>query len=198
MAKPAQFDRDVVIQKALNLYWKKGYHATSMRNLQDVVDLRPGSIYSAFGSKEGLFSEVLKQYVQSSLAGLLAFQKSNDSPLCALKLFIKSSINGDNCSVPSGMCMLVKTVAELTEENGELLAQARHYLEMLEAAFADLFAQAIKLGELDDTSEPVYLARILQIQLMGLKTYSHAKPTNIDTNQVIDEIFNNPPFIRAR
>lgn len=198
MAKTAQFDREEVIQKALLLYWEKGYHATSMRNLQDVVDLRPGSIYSAFGSKEGLFNEVLKQYAQTSLTGLKAFQESNHSPLCALKQFIKNGINVENCSTPSGMCMLVKTVAELTEENAELLAQARLYLEKIEAAFADLFTQSIELGELDDSSDPIYLARILQIQLMGLKSYSHSKTASIDTNQLIDEIFNNPPFTRSR
>ncbi|MFA0500949.1 TetR/AcrR family transcriptional regulator, partial [Vibrio sp. 10N.222.46.A1] len=55
MAKTAKFDRQDVVDKATNLYWEKGFHATSMRNLQDVIDMRPGSIYAAFGSKEGLF-----------------------------------------------------------------------------------------------------------------------------------------------
>ena len=46
-----KLDRDEVIEKVKDLYWEKGYHATSMRNLQDVVDMRPGSIYAAFGSR---------------------------------------------------------------------------------------------------------------------------------------------------
>lgn len=61
MSKQAKFDRDDVIEKAKNLYWEKGYHATSMRNLQDVVDMRPGSIYAAFGSKDNLFKEALNR-----------------------------------------------------------------------------------------------------------------------------------------
>ncbi|WOD06891.1 hypothetical protein [Marinomonas sp. GJ51-6] len=41
MSKKAKFDRQQVIENATNLYWEKGYHATSMRNLQDAIDLRP-------------------------------------------------------------------------------------------------------------------------------------------------------------
>ena len=61
MSTKAKFDRDEVIEKAKNLYWQKGYHATSMRNLQDVIDMRPGSIYAAFGSKDNLFKEVIHE-----------------------------------------------------------------------------------------------------------------------------------------
>ena len=62
MSKSAKFNREDIIQKAANLYWEKGFHATSMRNLQEVIDMRPGSIYASFGSKEGLFKEALQHY----------------------------------------------------------------------------------------------------------------------------------------
>ena len=55
MSAPIKFNREDVIEKAKNLYWEKGYHATSMRNLQDVVNMPPGSIYAAFGSKDNYF-----------------------------------------------------------------------------------------------------------------------------------------------
>ncbi len=70
MAKPAKFDRQKVIDKATNLYWKKGFHATSMRNLQTEIDMRPGSIYAAFGSKDGLFKEALRNYADIALTQL--------------------------------------------------------------------------------------------------------------------------------
>ena len=59
MGNAAKFDRQQVIDKATHLYWEKGFHATSMRHLQEVIDMRPGSIYAAFGSKEELFKHCL-------------------------------------------------------------------------------------------------------------------------------------------
>ncbi|MEP3563102.1 MAG: helix-turn-helix domain-containing protein, partial [Marinobacter sp.] len=59
MANKVKFERENVVRVASELFWKKGFHATSTRDLQDAVNMRPGSIYSAFGSKEGLYSESL-------------------------------------------------------------------------------------------------------------------------------------------
>lgn len=58
----AKHDRQDAIQKATDLFWEKGFHATSMRNIQQAMDMRPGSIYASFGSKEGLFQESLQHY----------------------------------------------------------------------------------------------------------------------------------------
>ena len=66
MSKNAKFDRTEVVEKATNLYWEKGYHGTSMRDLQTTVDLRPGSIYAAFGSKDNLFKEAINHYALST------------------------------------------------------------------------------------------------------------------------------------
>ncbi len=54
MVKTVKHDRQVAIRKATDLFWKKGFHATSMRNLHDVIDMHPGSIYASFGSKESV------------------------------------------------------------------------------------------------------------------------------------------------
>ena len=88
MAKTAKFDRQDVIDKATNLYWEKGFHATSMRNLQDVIDMRPGSIYAAFGSKEGLFKEVLNNYTEMAIAQIADCRANTPSALNALQKFI--------------------------------------------------------------------------------------------------------------
>lgn len=54
----AQFDRDDVIGKSIKLFWKNGYSASSMQQVVKATGLKPGSIYLAFGNKEGLFPPV--------------------------------------------------------------------------------------------------------------------------------------------
>lgn len=149
MAKTAQFDRQEVIEKATNLYWKKGYHATSMRNLQDEIDMRPGSIYAAFGSKDGLFKEALKNYTQQGLASIEACRQNNPSPLGALKDFVKAQVIETAQGAPNGVCMLAKTLSELTSEHQELLDETKAHLSQVVDEFIKLIEQAQQMGELD-------------------------------------------------
>ena len=183
-----KYDRQDVIEKATALFWEKGFHATSMRNLQEVIDMRPGSIYAGFGSKEGLFKEALQCYAATSLEKLAACKETSASPLEALKTFLQNSVKGCSSS-PSGMCMLVKSVAELTEENADLLAETRRLLQVVENAFAELLTQAKATGELDESKNPQRLARFLQMQLMGLRSYAYAKNDDIRGTELIDDAF---------
>lgn len=189
MTTNAKYDRQDVVQKATNLFWEKGYNATSMRNLQEAVDLRPGSIYSGFGNKEGLFKETLQNYANKSVETLKSFSEIHDSPLEALQAFITSVVSvSKSPHVPSNMCMLVKTISELTEDNAELVAEAQRLLANMETEFTDLFSQAQIRGELNASKDPKRLASLLQLQLMGLRAYVRSnKDANIE--QLIEDAF---------
>jgi AcrR family transcriptional regulator len=189
MANAAKYDRQDVIRKATDLFWAKGFHATSMRNLQEAIDLRPGSIYASFGSKEGLFKETLQYYANGSLTVLQSFAEAHDSPLEALREFLRS-VMIRQAEAPSNMCMLVKTISELTSDNAELLAEAQRLLGEVEAAFAELFAQAQANGELDSSKDPKRLASLLQMQVMGLRAYARANEGSVaDIQALADDAF---------
>ncbi|RDX38203.1 TetR/AcrR family transcriptional regulator [Kangiella sp. HD9-110m-PIT-SAG07] len=195
MTKAAKFDRQAVVKKATDLYWEKGFHATSMRNLQEVIDMRPGSIYATFGSKEGLFKEVLQYYADMSLAQLTAYSQNTTSPINALKLFFNSAVIDSKHTAPSGMCMLVKTISELTDDNGELLSEAKRLLTVIETAMQDILNDAKKCGELSKGEDTARLARYLQMQLMGLRTYARANNSDVSVTELINDIFGNKPFL---
>ncbi|GAD80109.1 TetR/AcrR family transcriptional regulator [Vibrio ezurae] len=189
MAKTAQFDRGEVIEKATNLYWKKGYHATSMRNLQDEIDMRPGSIYAAFGSKDGLFKEALKNYANHGLAHIERCRQHNPSPLGALKDFVKAQVIETADGAPNGVCMLAKTLAELTGEHQELLDETKAHLSKLADEFTKLIEQAQQMGELDKDKDAVALAHYIQIQMAGLRTFAKMNNDKALLNQMIEDIF---------
>lgn len=186
----SKFDREQTIQKATALFWEKGYHATSMRNLQDAIDLRPGSIYASFGSKEGLFKETLQYYTDFSLDILQNYAAKHDSPMEALKAFVNYAVIESKDSAPCNICMLVKTISELTEDNNaELLSETKRLLAVIEKEFIKLLTQAQKNGELNETKDPKRLARLLQMQIMGLRSYARANSSNKQLKELIDESF---------
>ena len=194
MRKNTKFDRDQVVDKATNLYWEKGFHATSMRNLQDVIDMRPGSIYAAFGSKEGLFKEALKRYTQQGIACLHECRQESSTPLGALKSFVKKIVIDTQTDAPNSLCMLTKTVAELTSDNAELLAEAKNSLKSIEEEFKVLIVEAQELGEIENDKDASILARHVQIQISGLRVYAKTYGPEAPLSQMVDDMFTYHPF----
>ena len=194
MRKNAKFDREQVIDKATNLYWEKGFYATSMRNLQDVIDMRPGSIYAAFGCKEGLFKEALIRYTQRGMTSLHLCRSESASPIEALKLFVRKVVVDAQTNAPSGLCMLAKTVAELTDENSDLLEEAKKSLKVMEGEFKTLIMEAQSLGEVGQNKQADQLARYIQIQITGLRTYARTYGKEAPLDRMIEDIFTHYPF----
>ncbi|MEI6890933.1 MAG: TetR/AcrR family transcriptional regulator [Pontiella sp.] len=180
-----KYDRQDVIEKATHLFWEKGFHATSMRNLQDVLDMRPGSIYAGFGSKEGLFIACLQDYSQKNMAGVYAMAKAAPSPLEAVKTILRS--NKGSASAPSGVCMIVKTIIELTEKHAEILDEAKRLMNVFFDALTDLLKQAKDQGELKASKDPKRIARFLQVYLMGMGSYAQANGGCSTSEELIED-----------
>jgi AcrR family transcriptional regulator len=165
-----------------------------MRNLQDATEMHPGSIYSAFGSKEGLFKEVISNYKQSGITALQACQANSDSPISALKLFMHQGIVENQRYAPSSICMLTKTLAELTSDHAELLDQTKKALLEMECEFEKLIREAQALGEVDPSKDPACLARHIQIQISGLRSYGKTHDCYASLDTLIEEVFSHHPF----
>ena len=195
MSKNAKFDRAEVVDKACNLYWEKGYHGTSMRNLQSAIDMRPGSIYAAFGSKDNLFIESLNYYAINTGKLLQLCLDESDSPILGLKLFISKIIIPNETAMPSDLCMIVKSISELTDaDNKELLDIAKSHLGKVENKIASIIQMAIDQGDIDKHKDAPELARYIQVQIIGLRTYKCINDDAEAINKFINDIFIGSPF----
>jgi len=171
MANKVKFERENVIRVASQLFWQKGFHATSTRDLQDVVNMRPGSIYAAFGSKEGLYSESLKDYTVQMKSQIEGFLSSADTILGGLRAFVENVvIKTKDCS-PSAICMLVKANSEFAEKDSNLYELTVELAAQFESYLTQLFDQAINNGELNNTLTGLEYARFFQVQFTGLRGY---------------------------
>jgi AcrR family transcriptional regulator len=63
--RPRSFDRDQALDKAMDVFWSKGFEAASLADLTNAMGINPPSLYAAFGDKEGLFIEAVKRYYQN-------------------------------------------------------------------------------------------------------------------------------------
>ncbi|MCF8481360.1 MAG: TetR/AcrR family transcriptional regulator [Rhodospirillum sp.] len=172
MPRKASFDRGSALRKAMELFWLKGYHATSLKDLEAKLDLRPGSIYAAFGSKEALFGEALQLYADESRSKFEETLSLARSPLTGLAAHVRKLGCAASAKVPSRACMLVKTLLETPDDDPVLRQTAETLLRKTEAAFSSAFRAAREAGEIAADADPHRLACRLQSDIFGLRAYA--------------------------
>lgn len=189
MANKVKFERENVVRVASQLFWQKGFHATSTRDLQEAVNMCPGSIYSAFGSKEGLYCESLKDYTVQMKTQIEGFLSSADTVLGGLRAFVENVvIKTKDCS-PSAICMLVKANSEFAEKDSNLYELSLDLTAQFEAYLTQLFTQAINKGELRNTLTAVEYARFFQVQFTGLRGYFNRPNVEQFAEPMINQMF---------
>ena len=188
-----KYDRAQAIKKATGLFWKLGFQGTKMRDLQEQLDMRPGSIYAGFGSKELLFKEALNLYTEQSIQQVRLCASQHDNALNALYEFVKAIVIVTVDNKKPKNCFLAKTVAELDNNNAEISLWAQSGLNKVEAEFARVFEQAKQQGVLEPQADCLRLAKWLQVQIMGLRAYGQLQVSKDDMTQMLDDMFSSLP-----
>lgn len=166
MPRPPSYDRDALIDAARDLFWRQGWAGTSMKDLERVLKLKPGSFYAAFGSKDALYGLAMEKYASDGRSRLDHLEAAH-GPLGALKQQLIAVAGG--AGGVARACMLAKSCLELGPMQNPLAAQAERSLKAMEDRFAALFAKAQAQGEIAPQYDPEMLARRYQSDLMGLR-----------------------------
>lgn len=164
----AQFDRNDVLDRSVELFWQHGFSASSMQQVVQTTGLKPGSIYLAFGSKEGLFREALERYAKKSfdhIRNVLDSAPSVGEGICKhLEAVIQQAARKNYHS-----CFLVKTRLELAAEATELHEFASAKLNEIEALFRSYLEKEFD----DDVCEQ--RAASLMLHIFGVRVYGYQK-----------------------
>jgi TetR/AcrR family transcriptional repressor of nem operon len=182
-----KYAQEDAVEKATILFWKKGFQGSGMRDIQQALDMRPGSIYARFQNKEGLFKLVVEQYVAHSKDKLQRVADS-DTPLLFLREFFKTAlINPDELRYMR-QCLLVKSISEL-ELIGDVGKKAvLEGMVLLNNCFANIIEKAIKTNELQDTTPVAFAADWLQNQFVGLRAFAILQTDDSAIEKMIDKV----------
>ncbi|MCZ2722597.1 TetR/AcrR family transcriptional regulator [Marinomonas sp. 15G1-11] len=146
-----------------------GYNATSMQVIFEKTGLKPGSIYLAFGNKEGLFKESLNYYAQQSISKATSLMEGADSigeSICLILAgFVDDAFQKDYCS-----CFLVKSQLELSG-TPDLQAHAIGHLRDIEGVYAHFLEREYS------TEEAKIKATSLMMHIFGIRVYGYHQTT---------------------
>ncbi|MGG7568530.1 TetR/AcrR family transcriptional regulator [Rhodovulum sp. DZ06] len=172
MARPLTHDRDEALDRAVTLFWRKGFHATSLKDIEAALGMRPGSIYAAFGSKDGLYRAAQERYARRMGEALRAKVAEGADPLAGLAAFLRGMGGPEQADAPSRACMLVKSILEMTDEGCPARAEAEALLTAMETEIGAVFAAAQAQGLVAAEADPKLLAAMVQMELIGLRAYA--------------------------
>jgi len=188
MGRTTGYDRDTVLQAAMELFWARGYHNTSLKDLEQALDMRPGSIYAAFGSKEALFCAALDRYASLGQRNLAETLARAPSPIAGLATHVRMIGRLMSSTPPSRACMMVKTLLETPDDDPVLRRTVERMMREVEAGFADAFRDARRAGEIPPGSDPERLAARLQASIFGLRAYAQRSDAGDTTERLAEDI----------
>jgi TetR/AcrR family transcriptional repressor of nem operon len=183
MPRPREFDEHDVLDRAMDVFWRRGYDGTSIADLVDAIGVQRQSLYNVFTDKHGLFVAALARYrdhVAASLAPLAAPRAG----LPAVRAYMIDVLDRLHTSGVGG-CLLVKAALGPEIAHADVLAVVRAGADAVRAAFERVLATARETGQIAVSTDPGAAAGYLYAMLHGLATLVR---TGGDASHVAEDI----------
>ncbi len=166
MARTKEFDPDVTLRAAMDLFWRNGYEATSMQDLVDHLGIGRGSIYATYGSKHELYLLALDRYAEESGDSVLELLSGPGPVLPAVRGLVRGCL--DDALTERKGCLVTNTAVECAGDRA-IARRVESNWDGLETGIASALVRARKQGELAADKDPRALARFLVTLVQGLK-----------------------------
>jgi AcrR family transcriptional regulator len=172
MARPKAFDRDAALQKAMEVFWTKGFAGASAEDLTTAMGIGRQSLYDTFGDKWRLYLEALARYNSESTAGHLADLKAGPSATQAIKTLLLRFAETPEALRARG-CMGINAICEFGQDP-DVAAAAMPSRKLLDAALVGLLEAGKAQGDVAASVDPKSAARFIAATLAGLKVQAKA------------------------
>lgn len=181
------FDVDVVLNRAMEAFWARGYEATSMQDLVSCTGVNRASLYATYGDKHALFLASLRMYDDRRRRHLLTRLQAGHSPREAIRqvfLAFTGSVSGRGGHKG---CFLTNTALELASRDREARKIVAKAQEQMEAFFERTIRSGQETGEISRAIVPAETARGLLASLLGLLVLVRSRPERALVDSVVND-----------
>lgn len=168
MARPKEFDAETALLRAMDLFWRQGFAATSLSQLVTCMGISRQSLYDTYGDKNRLFLAALDRYCADLAAHLLGPLLKPGAGLAALHQASVALIDFLLAYPERRACLMVNSAMEMAPHDAAVAARAQAHWQGMEQAFAAALRNARARGEISSPEAPENLARFLVGMANGL------------------------------
>jgi AcrR family transcriptional regulator len=185
--RPRGFDRDDVLDRAMRLFWERGYEATSVSELTEAMGITPPTLYSFFGDKKHLFLEAVDRY--QSGPGCFAIKALTEEPTAERsirRLLMESVSSFSNPKGPKG-CLVVLGATNCGVESGDVFEALSDRRRAAEAAVHNRIAAGRAAGELAKGTDIDALTGLITATLFGLAIKARDGASRANLRKIVDQ-----------
>jgi TetR/AcrR family transcriptional repressor of nem operon len=148
MPRSKTYDDDLVLEKAMNVFWVHGYEATSVRLLEKEMGINQFSIYSSFKNKKNLFINALRKYREFVIINRFQPLLQEGAGLAELKIFLKNATIGRHSIDDKRGCLVVNTAGELGEKDPDVAKELNLYYDFIRNMLLRVLQNAVAKHEI--------------------------------------------------
>lgn len=185
VGRPRAFDIDEALDRALRVFWRKGYEGASLPDLTEAMGINRPSLYAAFGSKEGLFRRAIDRYIEGPACHVrraLAEPTARGVAEGMLRGGIEVVTNPRN---PGG-CFMVQGALACGDDADPLRRELADHRAAGESALRERFERALAEGDLPAGSDPAELARYITALSYGMAVQAAGGATRDELMKIAD------------
>lgn len=186
MPRVKLFDEQEVLTKAMNLFWKQGYSATSIQDLVSHLGINRASLYDTFGDKEQLFKKSFTLYRKTNIEGLIQFFESCPDIKNGFSELFDIAIQEAILDKEAKGCFVVNTTTELIPNDESLIKVIEDNKSDFENLFYEYLKKGKDKGELKTNQDLRSLASLLFMLYNGVKVVSKINPQKQELKDSID------------
>lgn len=167
MGRPREFDADVALDQAMEVFWRHGYEGATIAQLTDAMGINPPSLYACFGNKEGLLKAALDRYTKLRNVWMDEVVAAPTAREVAERMLMGIADKQTDPANPPG-CLLVQggIACGSGSENVPFELAARRAEN--EGQLHERFVRAKAEGDLKETADPAALARYVSAVSVGM------------------------------
>jgi AcrR family transcriptional regulator len=165
--RPRAFDPDVALERAMHVFWAKGYEGASLSDLTRAMRINRPSLYAAFGNKEQLFRKVLDRYMNGPLAYFgkaLAAPKAQD---VVEQIFFGAAKMAGDPRIPVG-CLMVQGALAVGDAAGSVRKEIAARRAAAKVALRRRLQRAKRESDLPSNADPAELSHYVMTVLHGM------------------------------
>ena len=172
MARTKEFDEEVVLNKAVDLFWYKGFNGTSAQDLVDELGISRSSMYDTFGDKHAIFIKSLQRYCKKLAGSMVTYIDQSENVEATIKQIFKvASAEAVEDKLSKG-CFMVNTIIELAPHDKDVAAIVKQYIQDIENALCRAIEKGQDQGVFSKRQTARSLASFLFNNLSGIRVAS--------------------------